>query len=302
MGSSNDLWTGPRAEGAASLSGRSRTRCVLAYTWGWQQVAFARVVSDRAVFAYLMDVFVIPEYRGRGISKALMRAVPWIIQTSKIFGYFFLVRTTPTDSTNSSDFGRWRSPSSGCRFTIPTATSAPPNIGLERCHARNRRRHRSWLVGTSNPRRRQAIRISDEIAIYQTEIEERFVRASGPGGQHVNKVSTAVELRVDIAGSSLPAHVKQRLAALAGGRMTGRGIAVNANGIPLEDDGGEHEVRIVLGAIEEEVPPRVGELAEVSGRLWLRCRRPVRILTGSSASDVAIPLAASSFPLAALHL
>ena len=42
---------------------------------GERQVAFARVVSDRAVFAYLMDVFVIPEYRGRGISKALMRAV-----------------------------------------------------------------------------------------------------------------------------------------------------------------------------------------------------------------------------------
>ena len=40
-----------------------------------RQVAFARVVSDRAVFAYLMDVFVIPEFRGRGISKALMRAV-----------------------------------------------------------------------------------------------------------------------------------------------------------------------------------------------------------------------------------
>lgn len=48
--------------------------CFGAYQAG-QQVAFARVVSDRAVFAYLLDVFVVPEFRGRGISKALMRAV-----------------------------------------------------------------------------------------------------------------------------------------------------------------------------------------------------------------------------------
>jgi GNAT superfamily N-acetyltransferase len=48
--------------------------CFGAYLGG-RQVAFARVVSDRAVFAYLMDVFVLPEFRGRGISKALMRAV-----------------------------------------------------------------------------------------------------------------------------------------------------------------------------------------------------------------------------------
>jgi ribosome-associated protein len=73
-------------------------------------------------------------------------------------------------------------------------------------------------------RRREAIRITDEIAIYETEIEERFVRTSGPGGQHVNKVSTTVELRVDIAGSLLPTDVKQRLATLAGNRMTRDGV------------------------------------------------------------------------------
>ena len=71
------------------------------------------------------------------------------------------------------------------------------------------------------------IHITDAIAIEEREVDESFIRASGPGGQNVNKVATAVQLRFDVRRSpSLPDAVRARLEKLAGRRLTQEGVLI----------------------------------------------------------------------------
>jgi ribosome-associated protein len=71
------------------------------------------------------------------------------------------------------------------------------------------------------------LRVTDKIVLSETELQWQFVRASGPGGQNVNKVSTAVELRFDVAHTRrLDSEVKSRLRKLAGHRMSDDGVLV----------------------------------------------------------------------------
>jgi len=88
---------------------------------------------------------------------------------------------------------------------------------------------RSSAVAAENDETQPAsiLRVTDEIAIDASELRESFIRASGPGGQNVNKVASAVQLRFDLRRSpSLPAAVKLRLARLAGSRLSKAGVLV----------------------------------------------------------------------------
>jgi ribosome-associated protein len=102
------------------------------------------------------------------------------------------------------------------------------------------------------------IRINDRISLDDSEIEESFVRSSGPGGQNVNKLSTAVQLRFDVRRSaSLPNDVAIRLMRIAGRRLTKDGVLVLVaqNHRTQERNRAEAMDRLVALIQEAAVPP-----------------------------------------------
>jgi ribosome-associated protein len=102
------------------------------------------------------------------------------------------------------------------------------------------------------------IRITDQISIDESELHESFVRSSGPGGQNVNKLSTAVQLRFDVRNSpSLPNDVAVRLMRLAGRRVTKDGVLViiAQNHRTQERNRAEAEARLVALVRQAAVRP-----------------------------------------------
>ncbi len=139
------------------------------------------------------------------------------------------------------------------------------------------------------------IPITTRIAIAEEELQEDFLRASGPGGQNVNKVETAVQLRfAALASPNLPERVKERLKSLAGRRMTREGVVVitaqrHRSREANRQDARERLLALLREAAQPPAPPRraaTPTLGSKKRRLEAKTRRgSIKSLRGTPKED-----------------
>ncbi|WP_022728298.1 alternative ribosome rescue aminoacyl-tRNA hydrolase ArfB [Fodinicurvata sediminis] len=123
------------------------------------------------------------------------------------------------------------------------------------------------------------LKVTGRISIPETELEESFIQASGPGGQNVNKVATAVQMRFDVAHSpSLPEEVRERLMAQLGPRLTNNGeLVIDARRFRSRErnreDARERLAALIRKATQRPVPRRPTKPTKASKRRRLEAKK-----------------------------